>query len=211
MNGNFIFKPGLGMTSRTSPSRSTSASSVCSTMKSELIAKTPATTSPTAMMVRSRRFTIPSLLTAAQGRDGGHRRLRRAGGGRCGPRRAPRGAPWGRSACRCAVATEGGQRQIRKHAVPAFGGFVNDHLVAVLEHLLHRLEVEPLDRNVLRRLERAIDRDETIGIALGAGDDLLAIGFRLLLDPHGIAARPRGDVVSIGLRLVAQPLAIRGR
>ena len=68
-----------------------------------------------------------------------------------------------------------------------------------------------MEGDVLRRLERAIDRDETIGIALGAGDDLLAIGFRLLLDPHGIAARPRDDVVAIGLCLVAQPLAIGER
>src|SRR5271166_148041 len=165
------------MTSRTSPRRSTSASSVCSTMNSALIAKMPTTTRATAMIVRSRRFTIPSSLTTAQRRDGGHRRLRR--------RRLAGGGP-GRGRCtrRSGAAAQGGQRQIGKHAVPALGRFVDDYFIAVLKDLLHGLEIQPLEGHVLRHLEGAIDRGETIGITLSAGDDFLAKGFRLLLDCH---------------------------
>src|SRR5215831_19733740 len=148
-------------------------------MKRALIAKMPATTSATAMTTRRRRSTITSSLTAAQRRDGGSRRRTRRGLGR---RRAPGGVALDRRA-RGAVATaQRGERQIGQHAAPAFGGLVDDHLGAVLEHLFHGLEVEPLESDLLRRLEGVVDRGEATGVTLGAGDDLLAVGFRLLLD-----------------------------
>src|SRR6266513_4108395 len=209
MKGRLASRPGWRITRRGWPNCSTKAISVWSTMNSELIMKTPATTSRIATTVRMRRFTIPSSLTPAQRRGGGRRRLPRTGRRRpgAGSRRVAR---WRCARCPLAVA-EGGQRQIGKHAVPALRGFVDDHLVAVLEDLLHRLEVEPLHRDILRRLEGVVDRQETIGIALRASDDLLTIGFRLLLDRRGGTARPRDDVVAVGLCLVAQPFAVRKR
>src|SRR5712671_590640 len=202
IKGRLTFSPGSRMTRRGSPNCSTSASSVWSTMSSELIVKTPTATSTTATTVRIRRLTTPSLLTAAQGWDGGCRRLWRR------RRRCPRG---GRRARRSTDAAQGGQRQVGKHPVSALGGFVDDHFVAALQDLLHGLEIEALESDILRYLEGAIDRGETIGVALGAGDDLLAIGLRFLLDRHGGAARPRDDIVAIGLCFVAQLLAIGKR
>src|SRR5271165_6323164 len=159
-------------------------------MNSALIAKMPATTSTTAMTMRSRRSIITSSLTAAQRRHGGRHRLqcRRL---RCTSRRrgTPGGVPLCRRARRSVGAAERGQRQIGKDAAAALGGFVDDDLVAVLQDLFHGLEVEPLESDVLRRLEGLVDRGKAVGVALGAGDDLLAVGFRLLLDCRGGAAR----------------------
>ena len=56
-----------------------------------------------------------------------------------------------------------------------------------------------------------IDRQEAVGVALRAGDDLRPVGVGLLLDPRRFAARPRQDVVAVGLGLVAQPLAVGER
>src|SRR5256885_16828328 len=39
--------------------------------------------------------------------------------------------------------------------------------------------------------EGVIDGEKAVGIAVGAGRDLLPVRFRLLLDPHRVAARPR--------------------
>src|SRR6267154_2142176 len=180
IKGRLTFSPGSRMTRRGSPNCSTSASSVWSTMNSELIAKTPTATSTTATTVRIRRFTTPSLLTAAQGWDGGCRRLWRR------RRRCPRG----RRRARCSTdAAQGGQRQVGKHPVSALGGFVDDHFVAALQDLLHGLEIEALESDILRYLEGAIDRGETIGVALGAGDDLLAIGLRFVAQLLAIGKR----------------------
>src|ERR1700746_496991 len=155
------------MTRRGWPNCSTSASWVWSTMNSALIAKMPATTSTAATTMRSRRSIITSSLTAAQGRHGRRRRLRRLPG--AGDRRgSPSGGPLRRHARGSAGASECRQRQIGKHAALALGGLVDDHLIAVLEHLLHGLEVETLEGDVLRRLEGLVDGGETTCVALGA-------------------------------------------
>src|ERR1700751_1311499 len=167
-------------------------------MNSALIAKMPARTSTAAMIMRSRRSTITSSLTAAQGRHGRRHRLQCRGLRRAvGWRGAAGGIPGGRRTRRTAGTAEGGQRQIGKHAAAALGGFVDNDFVAVLQDLFHGLEVEPLESDVLRRLKDVIDRGETVGVALGAGDDLLTIGFRLLLDRGGGTSRLRDNVVAI--------------
>src|SRR5580693_10658752 len=162
MNGRFTFNPGSRMTRRGWPSCRTSASSVWSTMNSELIAKTPAT-------ARIRRFTIPSSLPP-QRWHGSRWRLRPAGGRPARGRAVPRSASRRRHISR--PGTEGRERQIGEDPVPALGGFVDDHLVAVLQDLFHRLQVEALLCDILRDLEGLVDREETIGIALRASRDL---------------------------------------
>src|SRR5215469_11355888 len=168
-------------------------------MKRELIANIPPTTSATAAARRMRRFTTASLLLTPQGWHGRSGRLRSAWSRAVAP---------GRRRARTLAPAQGGQREVRQDTTLALRRFVDDNLVTVLEDLLHRFEVEPLQRYILCRFEGVVDRKETIGVALRLIDDLLAIAFRLLLDPHGIAPRPRDDVVAIGFRLVAQPLAI---
>jgi hypothetical protein len=86
--------------------------------------------------------------------------------------------------------------------------FVDDHFVAVLQHLLHGLEIETLGSNVLRGFEGSVHRHKARGIALRAGDIRQKIGLGLLLDPHRVAARNRDDVVAIGFGFVAQARAI---
>src|SRR3974390_2293514 len=160
------------------------------------MAKMPATIRTIATTARMRRFTAPSSLPPQ--RRHRSRWRRRAAGGRPARRRAAsRRAPRGRHIHRPMTCPEGGQRQIWKDAGAALRRFVNDHLIAVLQNLFHRFEIEALLRDILRDLEGAVDRKEAIGVALGAGCDLLPIGFRLLLDPNRVAARPRDDVVAV--------------
>src|SRR5205823_4164938 len=200
--------PGSRMTRRGWPNCRSSASSVWSTINNELIAKMPATISTTATTARIRRFTNPSLLPP-QGWHGKRRRRRPAGGRAARPCAAPRSA--GRRRYISRSGAEGRKRQIRQDPVPALGRFVDDYLVAVLQDLFHRFQVKALERDVLSRLEGVVDREETIGVALRAGRDLLPVGVRLLLDPNRIAARPRDDVVTVGFCFVAQPLAVGER
>src|ERR1700730_5241057 len=208
MNGRFTCSPGSRMTRRGWPNCRTSASSVCPTKNSHLIARTPATMSTTATTARIRRFTVPSSLPP-QRRHSQRRRLRRAGGRAAPPRAAPRSAS--RRRCIARPGPESRKRQIRQDPVPALGRFVDDHLVAVLQDLFHRFQVEALERDFVSRLEGVVDREETIGVALRASRDLLPVGVRLLLDPNRIAARPRDDVVTVGFCFVAQPLAVGER
>src|SRR6516165_1118623 len=200
------------MTRRGWPNCSTSACWVWSTMNSALIARIPATTSTTPRTMGSRRSTITSSLTATQWWSGRRHRLQRRRLPGCRTwGSTPRGGPLGRSARSAGAATESRQWQIRKNAAGALSGFVDDDLVAVLQHLFHGFQIKPLQRDVLRRFECLVDRGKTRGVALGAGDDLLAVGLRLLLDCRGRTARLRDDVVAIGLRLVTQALAIGQR
>src|SRR5271163_206440 len=205
MNGRFTFNPGSRMTRRGWPNCRTSASSVWSTINSELIAKMPATISTRAATARIRRFTIPSSLPP-QRRHDSRRRLRPAGGRPPPSQAVPRSASRRRHIGR--PGAEGRERQIRQDAAAALGRFVDDYLVAVLQDLFHRLQIEALLRDILRNLEGVVDREETIGVTLRAGRDLLPVGVRLLLDPHRVAPRPRDDVVTIGFCFVAQPLAV---
>src|SRR5271168_1866972 len=208
MNGRFTFNPGSRMTRRGWPNCRTSDSSVWSTINSELIAKMPATISTRATTARIRRFTIPSSLPP-QRRHDSRRRLRPTGGRPTHSRAVPRSASRRRHIGR--PGAEGRERQIRQDAAAALGRFVDDYLVAVLQDLFHRLQIEALLRDILRNLEGVVDREKAIGVALGASGDLLTVGFCLLLDPHRVAARPRDDVVAVGFRFVAQPLAVGER
>src|SRR5215471_16150963 len=196
MKGRFTSRPGWRMTRRGCPNCSTKAIWVWSTMNSELIMNMPAITSATAAAVRVRRFTTLSSLPAAQGRHGGGRRWHSAAACRRRPGTASRRIAGTRRARLSLAVPQGRQRQIRQHPAAAFRGSVDDHLVAVFEDLLHRLKVEPLQRDILRRLEGFVDRGETIGVTLGARDGLLAIGLGFLLDARGIAPRARNDVVA---------------
>src|SRR5215468_3038091 len=191
-NGRFICKPGSRMTRRGWPNCRTSACSVWSTIKSGevegITTRIPRTIRTIATGMRRRRFTTPSSLTP-QWRHGGRRgRAARAGCRSVGWRRR------GRISIRAA---ERRQRQIREDATLALRRFVDDHLVAVLQDLFHRLQVEALLRHILGRLEGVVDREEPIRVALRARGNLLPISFGLLLDPHRVAAGPRDDVVAV--------------
>src|SRR3984893_9914711 len=177
-------------------------------MNSALVKARPATTRTTARTRSRRRSILISSLPAAEGRDGrGGRGLPRAGGWR----RCSRRTPLSRSTASRLAAAPGRQRQIGEHTGSAFGGFVDDHLMAVPQHLFHGFEVEPFEGDVPRCRKGAIDRVEAIGIALGTGVNFLAISFSLLFDSRGVAARPRDDVVAVRLGFVAQPLAVGER
>src|ERR1700730_7017211 len=177
-------------------------------MNSALVKARPATTRTTARTRSRRRSILISSLPAAEGRDGrGGRGLPRAGGWR----RCSRRTPLSRSTASRLAAAPGRQRQIGEHTGSAFGGFVDDHLMAVPQHLFHGFEVEPFEGDVPRCSKGAIDRVEAIGIALGTGGNFLAISFSLLFDSRGVAARPRDDVVAVRLGFVAQPLAVGER
>ena len=56
-----------------------------------------------------------------------------------------------------------------------------------------------------------VDRDEAIGIALRAGDDLGAIGVGVLADLRRGATRLWQNIIAVGFRLVAQPRAVGER
>src|SRR5215472_16582422 len=150
-------------------------------MKRELIANIPPTTSTTAATRRMRRFTTASLLLTLQGWHGRSGRLRSAWSRAVAP---------GRRRARTLAPAQGGQREVRQDTTLALRRFVDDHLVTVLEDLLHRFEVEPLQCDIFSRLEGVVDRDETIGIALRLIDDLLAIAFRLVAQPLAVGERP---------------------
>src|SRR5439155_2113553 len=165
-------------------------------MNRAFVKASPAMTRSTARTKSRRRSILISLLPAAEGRNGGScRGLPRAAGWR----RCSRSAPVGRGPPGRVGTPKGGQRQVGENAGAAFGGFVDDHLVAALQDLFHGFEVEPFEGDVLRCLEGGIDRVEAVGIALGASDDFLAISLSLLLDPRGVAARPRDNIVAVGL------------
>src|SRR5215469_13012691 len=205
-NGRFICRPGSRMTRRGWPNCRTSASSVWSTMKSGEVegstTRIPRTIRTIATGMRTRRFTTASSLTPQWGDGGGRGRPARAG---------PRRVGWRRCGSASIRAAERRQRQIRKDAALALGRFVDDHLVAVLQDLFHRFEVEALLRHILGRLEGVVDREEPIRVALRARGNLLPISFGLLLDPHRVAAGPRDDVVAVGFGFVAQTFAIGER
>ena len=80
-----------------------------------------------------------------------------------------------------------GQRQVRDDALAV--ALFDDHLVGVLEHLLHRLEIEPLARHVGRLGIFVVDRDEALGLALRLLHDAVLVGGGLFADLRGIAAR----------------------
>ena len=92
------------------------------------------------------------------------------------------------------------QLEIRHHAL---GGVVDDHLVHRRQHLAHRLQIDAPAGDLGRFLVFLIDREEALGAAFGLGDDLLAIGFGVLHDLGGLAARLGNDPVGVGLAFVA--------
>src|SRR5262249_24209410 len=88
---------------------------------------------------------------------------------------------------------------------------IDDGLVGAAEHALHGFEINPLPRHVGRLLVLVVDLAEARGLALGFGDGLFAIGFGVLEDLGGAAARFRHDAIGIGLRFVLGALEIGTR
>src|SRR5215831_10592353 len=159
-------------------------------MNSAFIATMPATTSTTAIARRRRRSTITSSLTPAQRRQGRRRRLRRRRLSGAGDRRGRScGAPLSRCTGGSACARECRQWQKGKDTALVLRGPVDDHFVAVLQHLFHGFEVEALDGDVLRCLERTINRCEAIRVTARSRDDVVAIGLSLVAEPLAIGER----------------------
>src|SRR5437763_3835231 len=75
------------------------------------------------------------------------------------------------------------------------GAGINDGLVGAAEHVLHGFEINPLPRHVRRLLVLFVNLREPRRLTLGFGDGLFAIGFGILGDFGGAAARFRHDPV----------------
>ena len=103
------------------------------------------------------------------------------------------------------------ERQIGHDAGAALRPGIDDGLVGAAEHALHGFQIHALAGHVGRLLVLLIDLGEARGLALGLGDGLLAIGFGVLDDLGGAAARFRHDAIGVGLRLVLRPLEIGAR
>src|SRR6516162_4966158 len=101
-----------------------------------------------------------------------------------------------------AFARQSGQRQIGHDAGARLAAGIDDDLVGAAEHPLHGFEIDPLPRHVGSFLVLLIDLAEARGLALGLGDGLFAIGFGVLEDLGGAAARFRHDAIGIGLRFI---------
>src|SRR3546814_8621587 len=99
-----------------------------------------------------------------------------------------------------------GQRQVGHDALAALR--VDDDLVGPLQDLLHGLEVHALGRHFLGLAILLVNLREAARLALGVGDRLLLVGLGLLHDVLRFAAGTRNDVVAIGFRLVLGALAV---
>src|SRR5215471_3155686 len=107
-----------------------------------------------------------------------------------------------------AFARQTGQRQIRHDARARLAAGIDDSLVGAAEHALHGFKVDPLPRHVRGLLVLLVDLAEARRLTLGFGDDLFTIGFGVLENLSGAAARFRHDSVGIGLRFVLRALEI---
>ena len=76
---------------------------------------------------------------------------------------------------------------------------VEDDLVHRRQHLRHGLDIHAPARHIGRLAVFLVDGAELLRLAAGLRDRLLAIGFRLLHDLHGAAARFGDDGIGIGL------------
>src|SRR5262249_38674371 len=103
-------------------------------------------------------------------------------------------------------ARQTGQRQIGYDARARLAAGIDDGLVGAAEHALHGLEIDPLPRHVGRLLVLLLDFAEA---RFGGG--LFAIGFGVLDDLGGAAARFRHDSIGVGLRFVLCALEIGAR
>ena len=88
------------------------------------------------------------------------------------------------------------QRQIGHDTWARLAAGIDDGLVGAAEHPLHGFEIDPLPRHVGRLLVLLVDLAEARGLALGFGDGLFAIGFSVLGDLGGAAARFRNDALA---------------
>jgi hypothetical protein len=68
---------------------------------------------------------------------------------------------------------------------------IDNGLVGAAEHALHGFEIDPLPCHVGRLIVLLIDLAEPRRLALGFGDGLFAIGFGVLENLGGAAARFR--------------------
>ena len=99
------------------------------------------------------------------------------------------------------------QRQVG-HDARGGRRLVQDDLVGVLEHALHRLDIKTPRRHILRRLVGFVDGEEARGVALRLQHHPLLVGLRFLHDARRVAAGDRDHVVAIGLGLVDQAIEI---
>ena len=113
--------------------------------------------------------------------------------------------------CRRSRSRQFGERQIGNDARTGLRAGIDDRLVAAAENAFHGLQIHALTGHVGRFLVLFVDLQEARGLALGFGDGLLAIGFGVLGDLGGAAARLRHDPVGVGLRFVLRALEIRAR
>ena len=81
--------------------------------------------------------------------------------------------------------------------------FLDEDLASLLQHLLHRLEIETLARHVGAQAVGLVDLNEALSLTLSLVDDLLSIGFRFLNDALRLTACLRNDAVAISFGLVS--------
>src|SRR5688572_12779146 len=76
------------------------------------------------------------------------------------------------------------------------------------QHLLHRLQVQPVARDCGSALVLGQHRTKALRIAVGLRDHALAVTLRLLAQPRRRATRLGQDVAGVGLAFVLQPIAV---
>jgi hypothetical protein len=85
------------------------------------------------------------------------------------------------------------ERQIRNNATRRSG--IHDDLIGPSKQSLHGFQIHAPTSDLGRLLVFVVDFKKTRGRALGFGDSLLAIGFGVLGDLRGTAARLRNNLV----------------
>ena len=98
------------------------------------------------------------------------------------------------------------QRQIWHDALAAV--LLDDHLVGILQHLLHGFEEKPLARHFRRLGIFVVDRDEALRLTLGFLHDPVLVSGRVFTDLRGFAARLAELLVGILVRFLDETVLV---